>query len=65
MRRRKGVPKVRSLEELRAVRISYLIRNSVQRLRSTICLHLKSPIRKRGVKRAPHDQIMQWDGMSR
>ena len=60
MRRRKGVPKVRSLEELRAVRISYLIRNSVQRLRSTICLHLKSPIRKRGVKRAPRDQITQW-----
>ena len=60
MRRRKGVPKVRSLEELRAVRISYLIINSVQRLRSTICLHLKSPLRKRGVKRAPHDQITQW-----
>ena len=60
MRRRKGVPKVRSLEELRAVRISYLIINSVQRMRSTICLHLKSPLRKRGVKRAPHDQITQW-----
>ena len=32
----------------------------MQRLRSTICLHLKSPIRKRGVKRAPHDQITHW-----
>ena len=29
-------------------------------MRSTICLHLKSPLRKRGVKRAPHDQITQW-----
>ena len=50
--RRKGVPKVLPLKELRAIRINYLIINSVRRMKSTTCLHLKSPLRKRGVERA-------------
>ena len=51
IRRRKGVPKVPPLKELRASRISYLITNSVRKMKSTTCLHLKSPLRKRGVER--------------
>ena len=50
--RRKGAPKVPPLKELRASRISYLITNSVRKMKSTTCLHLKSPLRKRGVERA-------------
>ena len=46
------MPKVPPLKELRAVRRSYLIINSVQRMKSTTCLHPKSPLRKRGVERA-------------
>ena len=36
---------------LRASRISYLITNSVRKMKSTTCLQLKSPLRKRGVTR--------------
>ena len=36
------------LKELGAIRKSYLIINSVRRMKSTTCLHLKSPLRKRG-----------------
>ena len=46
------MPGVPPLKELRAVRISYLIINSVQRMKSTTCLRPKSPLRKRGVERA-------------
>ena len=46
------MPKVPPLKELRAVRISYLIINSVRKMKSTTCLHPKSPLRKRGVERA-------------
>ena len=42
-----GVPKVSPLKELSAVRI-----NSMRRMKSSICLHLKSPLRKKGVERA-------------
>ena len=35
-----------------AMRINYLIINSVRKMKSTTCLHLKSPLRKRGVERA-------------
>ena len=52
IRRRKGVPKVPPLKELGASRISYLITNSVRKMKSTTFLHLKSPLRKRGVERA-------------
>ena len=52
IQRRKGVPKVPPLKELRAIRINYLIINSVRRMKSTTCLHLKSPLRRRGVERA-------------
>ena len=52
IRRGKGVPKVPLLKELRASRRSYLITNSVRKIKSTTCLHLKSPLRKRGVERA-------------
>ena len=52
IRRRKGVPKVPPLKELRASRISYLITNSARKMKSTVCLHLKSPLRKRVVERA-------------
>ena len=51
IRRRKGVPKVPPPKELSASRISYLITNSVRKMKSTTCLHLKSPLRKRGVER--------------
>ena len=44
-------PKVPSLKELRASRISYPITNSVRKMKSTTCLDLKSPLRKRGVER--------------
>ena len=37
IRRRKGVPKVPPLKELRASRISYLITNSVRKMKSTAC----------------------------
>ena len=47
-----GVPKVSPLKELSAVRISYLIINSLRRMKSSTCLHLKSPLRKKGVERA-------------
>ena len=40
------------LKELGAIRKSYLIINSVRRMKSTTCLHLKSPLRKRDVERA-------------
>ena len=46
------MPKVPPLKELRAVHISHLIINSVRRMKSTTCLHPKSPLRKRGVERA-------------
>ena len=46
------MPRVPPLKELRAVRISYLIMNSVRRMKSTTCWHPKSPLRKRGVERA-------------
>ena len=54
IRRRKSVAKVPPLKELRAVSIKLLDYkyNSVQRMKSTTCLHLKSPLRKRGAKRA-------------
>ena len=45
------MPKVPPLKELRTVCISYLIINSVRRMKSTTCLHPKSPLRKRGVER--------------
>ena len=47
-----GVPKVSPLKELSAVRISYLIINLMRRMKSSTCLHLKSPLRKKGVERA-------------
>ena len=47
-----GVPKASPLKELSAVRISYLIINSMRRMKSSTCLHLKSPLRKKGVERA-------------
>ena len=40
------------LKELGAIRKSYLIINSVRRMKSATCLHLKSPLRKRDVDRA-------------
>ena len=46
------MPKVPPLKELRAVHIGHLIINSVRRMKSTTCLHPKSPLRKRGVERA-------------
>ena len=46
------MPKVPPLKELRAVRVSYLIINSVRRMKSTTYLHPKSPLRKGGVERA-------------
>ena len=46
------MPKVPPLKELRAVHISYLIINLMRRMKSTTCLHPKSPLRKRGVERA-------------
>ena len=52
IRKRRGVPKVPPLKELRASRRSYLIKNSVRKMKSTTCLYLKSPLRKRGVERA-------------
>ena len=52
IRRRKGIPKVPLLRELRAIPINYLIINSVGKMKSTTCLHLKSHLRKRGVERA-------------
>ena len=48
----RAYPRYRPQKELRAVRISYLIINSVRKMKSTTCLHLKSPLRKRGVERA-------------
>ena len=52
IRRGKSLPKVPPPKELRASRISYLITNSVRKMKSTACLKLKSPLRKRGVERA-------------
>ena len=49
IRRRKDVPKVPPLRELRGIRIGYLITNLVQKMK--VRLHLKSPLRKRGVER--------------
>ena len=46
------MPKVPPLKEPRAVHISYLIINSVRKMKSATCLHPKSPLRKRGVERA-------------
>ena len=46
------MPKVPPLKGLRAVHISYPIINSVRKMKSTTCLHPKSPLRKRGVERA-------------
>ena len=51
IQRRKSVPKVPPPRELCAIRISSLIINSVQRMRSTTCLHPRSPLRKTGVER--------------
>ena len=39
-------------KELRAMRINYLILNSVRKMKSTTCLQLKSPLSKKGVERA-------------
>ena len=46
------VPKVPPLKELRASRIGYLNTNSMRKMKSTSCVHPKSPLRKRGVERA-------------
>ena len=46
------LPKVTPLKDQRASRISYLITNSVRKMKSTTCLHFKSPLRKRCVERA-------------
>ena len=44
--RRKGVSKLAPLKEISAVRTSYLIINSVQKIKSTSCLYLKSLLKK-------------------
>ena len=44
--------KVPPRKELRAIRINYLIKNSVRNMKSTTCLHFESPLRKGGVERA-------------
>ena len=46
------VPKVPPLKELRASRIGYLNTNSMRKMKSTSCVHPKSPLIKRGVERA-------------
>ena len=51
IRRGKGVLKVPPLKELRASLVSYLITNSVRKMKSNTRLHLKSPLRKRGIER--------------
>ena len=38
--------------EARVARVKLLDINSVRRMKSTTCLHLKSPLRKRSVERA-------------
>ena len=45
------------LKELGAIRKSYLIINSVRRMKSTTFLHLKSPLRKRDVERAKFENL--------
>ena len=47
----RAYPRYPPPKELRAIRVNYLIIDSVQRM-STTCLHHKSPQRRKGVERA-------------